>query len=338
MKNIITKIFIFLIIFIISCKKENDLEVVENKSSCTPLNYDDKNAIDLIYINKNQFKSPYFNPNNPSEFVYYFRGFESNKHQLIVYDLSTKQSKVITDGLISMSQPKWSVKGWIAFDNYLDYQIWKVREDGSYLTILTNKNVNVWPVWDANGDYLMWKKSLVLAGPGYTLKSDLHQTIPDTIHYGGMGFNHDNISVDNRYFHVRREEDNTRTIGYYDLKKSEMLISENYNKIMDVYPHIDEQNGFLSVTWGRVDKKEKIYFTGFADGLFEIDVLNKTVRRLIESCNSRYYKNISCSPDGKYLIAERLDGYIEKETGRHFENSTIWLIDLNTLEETKVEL
>ena len=60
-------------------------------------------------------------------------------------------------------------------------------------------------------------------------------------------------------------------------------------------------------------------------------------------CDSKRYTKISCSPDGTRLIGERIDSYLEKNsngspTGKIIENSNIYLIDLQTLKETKINL
>ena len=63
----------------------------------------------------------------------------------------------------------------------------------------------------------------------------------------------------------------------------------------------------------------------------------------MDFCDTKRYETISCSADGKKLIGERVDSYLVKDnegnaTGRIMENSSIYLIDLETLEETKINL
>lgn len=79
------------------------------------------------------------------------------------------------------------------------------------------------------------------------------------------------------------------------------------------------------------------------DGLFKINTLTGKKERLICVCQSKFYNKISCSPDGKYLITERVDSQLEKDTignltGKIIQSSTICLIDLVTLNESKLNL
>lgn len=84
------------------------------------------------------------------------------------------------------------------------------------------------------------------------------------------------------------------------------------------------------------------YLNGEGTGLYRIDVNSLNSIQLIDYCKKRY-EAISVSSDGQYLIGERIDSYLEKDaegniTGTIMERSSIYLIDLQTLEETKIDL
>ena len=74
-----------------------------------------------------------------------------------------------------------------------------------------------------------------------------------------------------------------------------------------------------------------------------MNINNGSYTKLISFCDSKRYKSISCSPDGLKLIGERIDSYLKKDlngnpTGQIIEKSSIYLIDLQTLKETKINL
>ena len=68
-----------------------------------------------------------------------------------------------------------------------------------------------------------------------------------------------------------------------------------------------------------------------------------TYELLIEFCDSKSYGNISCSSDGQTLLTSRTDSYKKKDSlGNPIHpihvKASIYLIDLNTLVETKINL
>ncbi|HYG17050.1 MAG TPA: hypothetical protein VEC12_14930 [Bacteroidia bacterium] len=91
---------------------------------------------------------PFFNPNNPDEIVY-VRAYYYNAHELIVYNLKTKEKRTIYTGIIA-SPPRWSVKDWIIFWGP-ESRIWKVRADGTGLTKFASDYANYNPEWSPDG-------------------------------------------------------------------------------------------------------------------------------------------------------------------------------------------
>lgn len=101
-----------------------------------------------------RYQSPYFNPNNPDEFVCLEDG------TLIKYSISQNKKTVLFIPTSEISfQPKWSRKGYIAF-NTLDHNIWVLKDSGDSLRQITNVmgdiSVNYYGEFNFSGDSLMF--------------------------------------------------------------------------------------------------------------------------------------------------------------------------------------
>jgi hypothetical protein len=324
-----------------SCKKDKMVsENISPKNDCMDFIVREGPSIDVIYHDTFQFKKPHFNPNNPNEFVYYYIDYESKKHQLLKYNILTKEKLMLADNVKIISHPKWSKKGWIAFDN-LDYNIWKVKDDGSNLTKVTNNTTNLYPVWDASGERLIYQYAKVLAShPTYILSVNSDN---DTDTLGNVFLGSSEISDNNRFLRAQGIAGASVEFGYFDINKN--LPFETFYKIFEAETNNTHHGNKLGRCWGH--DNQIFYYTNSGDsnynrGLFLVYDSNR-YKKLIDFCETKEYSHISASSDGKYLVGERIDRYYnsDENSGKPigvYENSSIYLIDLNTLEEIKVEL
>ncbi|MCO5259458.1 MAG: hypothetical protein M9916_04880 [Crocinitomicaceae bacterium] len=69
-------------------------------------------------------------------------------------------------------------------------------------------------------------------------------------------------------------------------------------------------------------------------GLFEVDFATGNATRIVEYCPNWVYAHISISPDGNRLVIQKMASDRYGIT----RNSSIWLLDLNTLQEAKLPL
>lgn len=327
MKSRIIKYLFFIILFSIgtlACRKDKPivLECYDFQEELPPLTY-------FSSIGQ-QYHFPSFNPNNGNEFVYYDRDLTNNTNKIVTYNMLTGV-KTILANMNAMTQIKWSKKGWIAFDR--TYQIWIVKENGDSLKQFTANTTNLYPSWDNTGLNLYWQYAPVLASsPSFLLRKNIYNSLIDTI------INEDNI---NYGISIKN-----------NISKNNILLSQTLieNKPHIAYTDINnisfqsvlnlDKEGFLSytgLTWS--DNSETAYFSH--SGLFKLDVNTKEYILLMDYCQSKSYRSISCSPDGKFIIGERIDSYVQKNeedkpTGAIVKNSSIYLINLETLQETKI--
>ncbi|MBL1278940.1 MAG: hypothetical protein COA33_001610 [Fluviicola sp.] len=331
-------LIILLLIGVIACRKDK-LSPVSNNSECSE--FDNLPPLTYFYKKGDQYQTPYFNPNNANEFVYNFRNYELNESKLMIYNLQTGIKTELATNIKIISQPKWSRKGWIAFDNVFNqnYQMWFVKDNGDSLTQFTSSTYNLFPAWDVTGDTLYWQYSPVLGVPSFVFKQGLDSSIIDTIMKDGdinEGYAiYNDISIDNKLI-SKVVINNKFHIGYTNLNNISFL------SLID----LEQKNllGLTGLTWS--NNSQVVYFTvsgGVNQGLYRLNISTSNYTKLMSFCDSKRYTKISCSPDGTGLIGERIDSYLEKNsngnpTGKIIENSNIYIIDLQTLKETKINL
>lgn len=325
-----------MVLGMISCRKDKVIPSPSGDEEC--ISFSNLPSITYFSNDRFQYQAPFFNPNNDNEFVYNYKDFELDQYQLIKYNIQTGVKTVIAENIKIISQPKWSRKGWIAFDNVFNqnYQVWIVKSNGDSLKQFTNSIGNLFPVWDSNGDNLFWHHSPVLGIPYYFLEKGLYEATSDTIFYpndsnnGYTSFN--DISIDNILI-SKTFIGNQNNIGFTNISNL------NFESLVN----LEQTNliGLEGLCWS--NNSQTAFFSIYKNGLYKLNVTNGSYTKLISFCDSKRYKNISCSSDGKKLIAERIDSYLVKDvegnlTGQIMENSSIYIIDLETLKETKINL
>lgn len=326
----ISYIFIFIVI-LISCCKDNE-EDLNNHCEDFPLEV----LGHSYFVQKRfQFKSPYFNPNNSNEFVYNFFDYQENKFQLKTYNLTTNTHTLIQDEVKVMSQPKWSSKNWIAFDNHLQdsYQVSIVKSDGTEYQQITNNIYNLYPAWGNDGETLYWMNNITLSNvPNYFLRQQITSSTIDTmmrytgdIYTGLARFN--DISKNNNLLHA------SSCLYSGCLAKTNLdvwpLETESLTDDASILTHL------VSLTWGENDNI--VYYTTFKDGLYRLNITTGETSLLMDFCDSKFYKQISYSSDCHCIVGERVDSYIDWSLDNQiFENSSIYIIDLNTMQESEI--
>lgn len=332
---------VLLFIGLLACRKDKQPIScpVINDSKCLAFDWGDNQNIGLSWFSSErlQYQTPYFNPNNDNEFVYNFKDYELGQYKLMKYNLQTGVKTELANNVKIITQPKWSRKGWIAFDNVFNnnYQISIIKDNGDSIKEITENKYNLFPVWDATGNNLYWQHSPVLGHPYYFVKQNLNTSIRDTILQNG--------DAHNGYVSLAEFSKSNKLIAKtHILNKASIGLATNS---FDFSSLINLSTAFLNTLTGLtcLYDSETAYFTIYHNGLFKLNIQTGNYTKLIEFCDTKRYKSISCSSDGKRLIAERVDSYLAKNndgkpTGQIVENSSIYLIDLETLEETKINL
>lgn len=336
MKNRII-IYTFLLLGFLACNKDKVNPVDEEK--CEPFDLPDPGITTFGY-ERFQYKAPHFNPNNSNEFIYHYRDNEQNKYHLLKYNLQTQQKTLIAVSGKIWDQPKWSSKGWIAYTHYNSYvdHIYILKDNGDSLIQFTENTANLYPAWSASGDELYWAHTPVIGGPRYFLKQLIDDEYIDTLlspldTYSGSSL-YNEISTSNNLLSLTRINNNPY-LAIASLNE-ESLSFTNIANMEQVFNYPNPSG----LCWSHDEKY--VYVSIYESGLYRVDVNSLNTVLLMEYCKKRY-ESLSASADGKYLIGERTDSYLETDeydniTGTIMESSSIYLIDLQTMEETKIDL
>jgi hypothetical protein len=230
-----------------------------------------------------------------------------------------------------IEEPAWSSQGWVAFAHYPSYQIYLVKDDGTGLIQFTQNSANLCPQWSADGNYLYWGYSANLGQNGKWLRNSLTNISVDTITFGNS-------------------DPQSFPVFVTKISTSNKLLTE---KIIDniwywVHTHLDESPfNFIPITeisefpnyanhrcWSH--DSEYFYLSHYAIGeIYKVRVSDGSYELFRPQFYANWIQTIDASPDGKYLVAERVDKYnifnpdgsIAPPTGlRH----RIQLIDLET--------
>ncbi len=316
----------------VSCRKDKPIPSPMENQDCYDFPVITGPQISWFTAGRFQYKTPYFNPSNSDEFVYYYRDFLLDENKLMKYNIQTGLKTELVNNVKLISQPKWSRKGWIAFDNTLDYQIWIVKDNGDSLTQFTTNTCNLYPAWNEAGNELLWNHTPVLGYPYFLVKQKLHSLIIDTLFNDFTKYN--DISSDNKLI------SNITIDGQYHIGVSN-VDQVTFNSLVNL--SADSLDSFAGLSWGNNSQSAffSIHYSNNIGGLFKIDLNSQSYEKIFEFCDSKQYSRISCSADGTNLIGERIDSYLPNPdySAREIrQNSSIYIIDLLTLTETKIDL
>jgi hypothetical protein len=331
----------------VSCKKSScTTEPIVHDNSCLEYPELDSSGITFFTNERFQYLKPCFNPNDPNEIIYNFRDLSSNKNQLVKFNAFSGLKTVLVENVVCVTQPKWSRKGWIAFDRSTNSigQVFIVMDNGGSLTQRTFYGANYGPNWDASGDNLIWQhvSEPTTSADYYFFKQGLNEDTADTL--------------------IRNSDENNVYALHSDVSKYNVILT---NTIIDneafltLRPLSFEQpfttlfNIFSEfqlfkiegLTWSPTG--ESAYFTvnrsDELGGLYQINPATGVYTKLMDYCDSKKYVSISCSPIGHLLIGERQDVHLKRNaqgafTGEIMVQSNIYSIDLKTMQETKIDL
>jgi len=337
----ITISFIFLFgICVISCKKDNiqgsetifdpNCDVIFDNSMQGPTG-----SIEFI-IDSLQFKMASFNPNNSNEIVYQFIDWTNFIFEVRKYNIATQATQTLVSNFYMHALPAWNNEGVIAINNGGGV-LFTVNDDGSNFSQFTNFGWN-WNFAWAWGNKLIFNNVSLENGQRSNLIKSVGSAIHDTIMPFGNGFykfiisnNQTFLSSESGPFYSKQLVPNTT----YVISDFEIAPNQLTGSSQGMTWHPSGTKFYTSVYPNSVGNGEP--------GLYEVQYPSGIFVRLIKYCSNKRYGTIDCSPNGKYLVAERIDctqefnanGYF---TGNIHENTSIYLFNLETKQEIKLNL
>lgn len=269
-----------------------------------------------------QYTRPRINYNNNNEFIYIEYNTITYQSKLVKYNLNTNNKTILKNNVSFNSQPDWK-NSLILYENNGEIKI--IDETGVDIqSIQTNSGIESLIFGENDNIYLIQNN---------TIKSI-------------------NLNSGNSVNHFSTHQNWIGNLIQLDINElNSNLLCTNLDTIIAVNVDINataplitlqdyfEFGGTPDYCWSR-NEQGVLYFSvtsnGIMGGLYKLDLKNESLTRLIEYCTSKTYYNISVSSNDEFIIADRgdYDNYNNDKT----LNYSIYKIDLNTLEETKINL
>lgn len=325
-------LFVLLILaFGYGCQKDDHTDL--------PHQCKDQPNLSISYFTEEryQFKSPFFNPLNGDEICFHFKDNAQQAYTISRYNLVSGESLDLAINVRNTSKPVWSVTGWVAFNKTETGQIWKVKENGDSLTQITENVYNAFPVWGAQGEILYYRHTPINGIPYYFFGNNMDGQVDTLLQNGDAHNGYVRYSAVNPENLVIAETflNEEGVIGISNIQEGPLVFRKLFSKDEADFAGLSD----LCITPNGL----KSYASVYLHGIYEIDNSDGTFRKIINHCWNRRYNKISISPDGMKLVGELVESYIEYDknnnpTGNIIEQSSIYLIDLESLEETKVTI
>jgi hypothetical protein len=316
-KGIIPAIILIVSIFSTSCRKDKGPPFLEDSNSfqcndCSIIPVGNFSVFDQYILDTNYLTSPQFNPNNDNEIV--FIEWTSTSKKLYKFNLITSQKTLIFEGNISGSHISWGKNDWILF-SLMDYQIWKIKSDGTQLTKVTSNGSWFHPEWNIDGE-------LFITYHGY---------VNSNIYYSGKIWNSSGLIVDSFNWSPIIGDWNS-DIGYGCVCDSRISVIDPFidNYISDFNSN---STNYFSFNW--ISDDEALITS--VDGIHKYNIITKKLENIKCSCNSRIYSGGTVNSHRTKIIyslsiLSRLDG------STILDKSMLVTIDVDGTNEELIEI
>lgn len=281
-----------------ACRKDVSVVTPKVTTDCPP----DTNTrcswvVTSYRVGPVQRTSPVCNPNNPDEFLYI-----ENK-EIILYNTLTKSKTTIFSSPAPVYNVKWARNNWIIFVDFRDLHLYKIRPNGSDLTVITNFNGFINAVVSVSNEILLRTRFVPIEC--YLMDFDGH--FYDTL--------------------------SSLTYLYGDLSPSVIepkLVCQEYSKSLPTYfacisvksfPNFiteylyvpyDEKyrsSAYYSLAWH--PNCEDVYYASSTD-IQKINIKQYKHSVVKKGCTYDTYGIVAVTSDGKKLVAEAVHWYFDE--------------------------
>ncbi len=302
------KMFAVIGVLIVSCKKDKTPFPFEPPYNDLEHGWqDDFGDEDFIYPGWSfliedslQFHVPQFNPSNPEEIIYYRHDYTTNSHQLIKYNLRTTEKNTLTNGLMIRHEPSYSSQGQIVFSTFPDGQLFIVNDSGTETSLFTSDSPFGYPTWMSNGDCILFTE--IHTNQRNLIKKCISSNSPDTlinanqpVYFVSMMRKISNMDL----LLIRATLNNSGYYAYANLLEDSLVLHPIYNYINGIAHDTDY------FCWSH--DSQYIYLAYHTTGkIYKVRVSDGEVELFRDQFNGNWLHSIAASPDGKYLIVERV--------------------------------
>ena len=268
-----------------------------------------------IYPEKYRYTYPCFNPNNVEELAFIRTENETFKSNLCVLNLCDGQLNCFE--VNHLDNLDWGTNNWILFIGR-DLQVWKIKPDGTSLTMLTSNGENATPSWNGDGDKIAY--SLTNTGEFIIIGSNGNVIeINESMQYRGTY----DWSYSNKLI-TPFEPGSADDIYYYDLDQ-------------DTLVKVDEEGNGAYIHDGEWGQDERLYWlVKFQLAYTDIKTKERTsIFELPVAFNNRRYCNFTISPDNQYIVLSREDWKQIDDCSAEVVHS-LYIMDIDGANERKI--
>jgi len=255
-----------------------------------------------------QYKAPFFNPIDSSEFVYIEINHDSGYSRLCTFNYVTHQKQILKTDVDDEVQPKWNINNKIIFG--VNSKIYLINSNGTGFQQLTFNGLDFWPEW-INTDTICFTDNN--SGIGASLSITLNHL--DTITLSPLVL----ASVSSNKIIAT-------TNGSRDAPDIIISDIDSLNwKLLPVNTFNSGYDRIEGISWH--PNNFQIYYTKYTLGIFMVDILDEKFTQVVSGCFGAWYKFIDISPQGNKIIAEKI--ITDYENCTYFLNSSIVLMNID---------
>lgn len=283
-----------LIVLVVSCTKDTTSPVCNGQIVCEEF----PDLLSTFFLNSPiQKKSPVYNPLNNNEILYNLINNNLGTKELVKYNLISGVSNVIVSDVKVIGMPKWDESGYIIYENQLDYQIWRVKDDGSDLTQVTSSIYNLFVDFGSSENEILYQHTPTLGVPYYLFRHNVQSGGIDTLanEYTGAIDIKDNMLLAETF--VGQDQ----VLSIRDL---------NTNNLTNVF-NLTQNNmaGLIGLQFSPTENK--IYFTTNSvletRALYSINTDGSGLVLLKKNCDNFQIKTFDVSSNGQKILLEGVD-------------------------------
>ena len=307
-------IFIVLIFaFLGSCKKKcchnnNTTKnfIFNTNSNCTDTEVStlSEPSLGFIFTFNNKYSTmPYFNPNNPNEFIYYNQYSTNN---LYIFNRTTNTKSLVINAVL-IFPPKWGKNNWILLNTH-SKDVYKIKTNGdSLLKIISSECYN--PEWNKDATQIAfhttnWNTSKSI-GVIYNTQSNIKDTLPFMLTAGKCWQN------------------STNKIIFYSTEQNMkgFVSADINNRTRTLLTDIESPT---PPCW--INDSEFVY--SFNSKIFIFNILTGNNNIIAELCSNEHIGYISYSPISKELITS-IDHWKALDKENILISSKIMILNFN---------
>lgn len=313
----------FILILQTACRKDKvpSPEINSDTSDtcdCVPMDMPSGYITGFNYINDSiHYEFPRFNPNNENEIIFTVKG--SGADELIYkYNLLTHSKSLVYQGVI-FGSPKWGKSNWIIFTRGYG-GVYRVRPDGSNLSLLIPGGLQFSPTFNHSGDKILTNHGFS-SSANYSAKIwNLNGNLVDSMSYkiGAMFTweNQDHISA---------------LVG-----DSLFIIDPVSKSIVRRFPYYyDFQDNVILHDFVWLNENEALVGK---NGLYKMNVWSGQKTKVACGCSSMVYRNGDANESGTKVLFNKMEReMVSENTIKTRTSIVIFDVATNTFEEVEIQ-